>query len=175
MTIAIAEKIPSTERHRTMNMLLAAASAALAAAAMLAVLRGRAHWGEVAPLVWAHIVSIVIATALTPVMLLWRKGNRRHRQLGYVWVGAMLLAAVTSLFFNTRATAGWGMFTGDFSPIHILSGIVIIMVPRLVMYARVHNHHAHQRTVHGLVIGALLLAGFFTFPFDRMLGQWLFN
>lgn len=25
------------------------------------------------------------------------------------------------------------------------------------------------------IIGALLLAGFFTFPFDRLLGRWLFG
>ena len=133
------------------------------------------HWGEVALLVWLHIGSIVIATSLTPVMLLRRRGNRRHRQFGYFWVSAMLVAAVTSLCFNTRATTGWGVFSGDFSFIHILSIIVLIMVPRLVMHARAHNHLAHQRTVHGLVIGALLLAGFFTFPFDRMLGHWLFS
>ena len=115
------------------------------------------------------------ATCLTPVMLLRRKGNRRHRQLGYAWVAAMLLTALTSLFFNTRSPSGLGVFSGDFSPIHILSGIVIVMVPRLVMHARAQNHRAHQRTVHGLVIGALLIAGFFTFRFDRMLGRWLFG
>ena len=29
--------------------------------------------------------------------------------------------------------------------------------------------------VRGLVIGALLIAGFFTFPFNRLLGSWLFS
>jgi len=29
--------------------------------------------------------------------------------------------------------------------------------------------------VRGLIIGALLIAGFFTFPFHRLLGHWLFG
>jgi uncharacterized membrane protein len=29
--------------------------------------------------------------------------------------------------------------------------------------------------VRGMVTGALLVAGFFTFPFGRMLGAWLFG
>jgi uncharacterized membrane protein len=33
----------------------------------------------------------------------------------------------------------------------------------------------HRRTIRALVIGALLVAGFFTFPFGRMLGVWLFG
>ena len=175
MTETIAQKFPMAGNVRESDRLLAVAGAGLAAAAIVAILRGSAHWGEVAPLVWLHLDSIVAATSLTPVMLLRRKGNRRHRQLGYAWVAAMLLTALTSLFFNTRSPSGLGVFSGDFSPIHILSGIVIVMVPRLVMHARAQNHRAHQRTVHGLVIGALLIAGFFTFRFDRMLGRWLFG
>ena len=33
----------------------------------------------------------------------------------------------------------------------------------------------HRGSVRGMVTGALLVAGFFTFPFDRMLGHWLFS
>ena len=175
MTDAIADRAPPTAHQRLPDTLLAAASAVLAMVAIVAVLRGRAHWDEVPPLVWVHLVSIVVATTLTPVMLIRAKGNRGHRVRGYAWVAAMLLTAMTSLFFNTRVPGGWGVFSGDFSPIHLLSVIVLIMVPRVVIYARAHNRRAHERTVRGIVVGALLIAGFFTFPFDRMLGSWLFG
>jgi uncharacterized membrane protein len=33
----------------------------------------------------------------------------------------------------------------------------------------------HRRGVRAMVTGALLIAGFFTFPFDRLLGHWLFS
>lgn len=156
------------------NWLLAVASGVLALAALLAIARGRAQWGEVPPLIWLHLVTIVFVTVLTPVMLLRSKGNRWHRLLGYAWTGAMIVAAATSLFFSTGAPQGWGVFTGDFSSIHILSVVVLILVPRLVLAARAHDREKHERIVRGFVIGALLIAGFFTFPFGRLLGHWLF-
>ncbi len=155
------------------NPLLAVASMILFAAAVAAIIRGQPYWGRVPPLVWVHLASILAATALTPVMLLRRKGTTSHRKLGYVWVAAMLLTAVTSLFFNTGRPGGMGVFTGNFSPIHLLSVFVLAMVPMIVVRARRHDRVGHESAVRGMVIGALLIAGFFTFPFGRLLGTWL--
>ena len=57
--------------------------------------------------------------------------------------------------------------------IHILSAWVLVQVPLIIWSARRHDVRRHRRAVRGMVIGALLVAGFFTFPFGRMLGQWL--
>jgi uncharacterized membrane protein len=159
------------------NQLLAAASLILALAAIVAVVRGRPQWGQVPPLVWLHLGTILLATLLTPVMLLRPKGTRRHRQLGYVWFAAMLIAAGSSLFFKagTEGTGRWGVFSGDFSFIHLLSLWVLIQAPLIVVRARAHDRAGHEQAVRGMVIGALLIAGFFTFPFGRMLGTWLFG
>lgn len=164
--------------HRLIpNQLLAAASLVLALAAIAAIARGQPHWGDVPPLVWVHLGSIVFATLLTPAMLLRRKGNARHRQLGYVWFAAILIAAVSSLFFNLRVdgASNRGVFSGDVSPIHILSFWVLFQAPLIVVRARRHDRAGHEQAVRGMVIGALLVAGFFTFPFGRMLGTWLFG
>ena len=59
--------------------------------------------------------------------------------------------------------------------IHIISAVTLVLVPRLVWTARHHRVAQHRRAVRGLVTGALLIAGFFTFPFDRLLGHWLFG
>ena len=155
------------------NEALAAASAVLAMVVIVAVVRGQADWARVPPLIWLHLGSILLATAITPVMLLRRKGDRDHRRLGYLWVAAMALTAATSLCFSTRATSGLGVFTGDFSFIHILSVWTLIQVPLIVFRARAHDRRRHEIAVRGMVFGALLVAGFFTFPFDRMLGRWL--
>ncbi len=157
------------------NGLLALVSAVLAAAAIAALWRGRADWGQVPALVWLHLATVLVATSLTPVMLLRRKGTRRHRQLGYVWVAAMAGTAAVSLFFNTgRLGPGHlGVFTGDVSPIHALSLFVLVMVPMIVLRARQHRVRDHESAVRGMVIGALLVAGWFTFAFHRMLGAWL--
>jgi len=140
----------------------------LLAAVVAALLRGHAHWGEVPPVVWAHIATILVALALTPVILLRRRGDRRHRRLGTLWAVAMLLTAALS--FGIRQSHAGGL-----SLIHILSVWVLIQVPILWHTARTHQVARHRRSVRGLVTGALLIAGAFTFPFDRLLGHWLFG
>lgn len=157
------------------NWLLAAVSVALAAAAIIAIGRGAADWGRVPPLVWLHLATVLAATLLTPVMLLRAKGTCTHRRLGRIWVGAMMLTAATTLFFNAGHAGGLGVFSGDISPIHALSLFVLAMAPRLVWLARRHRVAEHQQAVRGMVTGALLVAGWFTFAFDRMLGTWLFG
>ena len=173
MKFAQAAPTASKRQGLVSDRVLAAASAILAAAALAAIMRGRADWDAVPLLIWLHLSAILAATLLAPVMLLRRKGDRRHRRLGAVWLGAMLVAAGTSLLFRSNTPGGWGLFTGDVSPIHILSIFVIIQVPRIFVKARAHDVAGHERAVRAMVVGALLVAGFFTFPFDRMLGSWL--
>ncbi len=174
MMASTGEKPRSSLGQRLLpNWFLAIASAVLALAVIVAIGRGQPQWGRLSPLVWVHLGSILIATGLTPLMLLRRKGDRPHRRLGYVWIGAMLLTALTSLFFSTGAPDGWGVFTGDFTFIHLLSVFVLTQVPIIALRARAHDHSSHEAVVRGLVIGALLIAGFFTFPFNRVLGIWL--
>lgn len=157
------------------NRLLAVISAGLAVAAVAALWRGRADWGQVPVLIWLHLATVLVATSLTPVMLLRRKGTRSHRQWGYVWAAAMAGTALVSLFFNSSrfGPGHLGVFTGDVSLIHALSLFVLVMVPQIVLRARQHRVRDHERAVRGMVIGALLVAGWFTFAFDRMLGTWL--
>ena len=150
------------------DRILAAGALLLAVAVVAALYRGRSDWGQVPAFVWAHIGTIAVALALTPVMLLRRRGDRLHRRLGWLWAGAM---ALTALFtFGIRGLNG-----GAFSFIHILSIWTLIQVPLIVWTARGHYHRAHRSAVRGMVTGALLIAGFFTFPFDRLLGHWLFG
>lgn len=133
-----------------------------------ALLRGMSEWGRVPAIIWLHLATILAALVLTPVLLWRRRGDARHRLYGYVWSGAMMLTALDSLFIRVGGP-------GRFSLIHLLSLFTLIMVPVLVLAARRHDAVRHRRTVRGLIIGALLVAGFFTFPFDRLLGHWLFG
>lgn len=152
----------------TFERVLAVGAVILFAAALTAIAKGRADWPRIPLTIWGHLATILIALALTPVMLLRPRGDRLHRRLGWVWVTSMLLTAVISLFVrNTNH--------GGFSIIHILSAWTIIQVPIIVWSARNHNVKRHRGSVRGMVTGALLIAGFFTFPFDRLLGHWLFS
>lgn len=148
--------------------MLSAGSLLLLAAVLVALAKGRAEWGLVPWQMWPHLVTIMVALALTPAMLLRRRGDRRHRLLGTIWVVAMLLTALLS--FNLRLSRD-----GGFSFIHLLSIWTLIQVPIIWWSARTHNVVRHRSAVRGMVTGALLIAGFFTFPFDRLLGHWLFG
>lgn len=147
---------------------LAFAAIVLFVASLAAILRGQADWARVPAGVWLHLATVLLATGLTPVILLRRRGDRRHRVLGTVWVAAMFGTAIVSLFVRHGNPPG-------FSVIHILSVGTIAMAPLIWWTARTGNVARHRRAVRGTVTGALLIAGFFTFPFDRLLGHWLFG
>lgn len=150
------------------DRLLSAAALVLLGFVLTALWRGRGEWGEVPLIVWGHIATILIAVGLTPLMLLRRRGDRLHRRLGWVWVTAMGLTALLS--FGIR-----GIESGSLSLIHILSAWTLVQVPLIVWAARTHNIARHRSAVRGMVTGALLIAGIFTFPFGRLLGHWLFG
>jgi uncharacterized membrane protein len=150
------------------DKLLAGVAGFLLLMVSAAIARGHSEWQEIPGNVWAHITTIYVALALTPLMLLRRRGDRLHRRLGYVWVVAMALTA--ALTFDLHL-----INPGSYSFIHILSGWTLIQVPLIVIRARQHDIVRHRRAVRGMVIGALLVAGFFTFPFGRLMGNWLFG
>jgi len=147
---------------------LSVAAMVLLAFVFAALFRGRAQWSHVPLIVWAHLVTIVIATALTPIMLLRRRGDWVHRRLGWLWASAMALTAL--LTFGIRGLNGGGL-----SFIHILSAWTLVQVPVIIWTARSHQVARHRSAVRGMVTGALIIAGVFTFPFSRLLGRWLFG
>lgn len=166
MATMFGETRVKTRAPDTFERLLALASVAMLAAMLTAIARGRGDWSEVPGLVWLHLATIGMALGLTPVMLLRRRGDGTHRRLGWIWAAAMFLTAFDTMFIRL-------INQGGFSWIHLLSIWTMIQVPLIVWRARTHNVAGHRSAVRGMVTGALLIAGFFTFMFDRMLGQWL--
>lgn len=147
---------------------MALAALVLLGCVLVALIKGTDQYHHVPLFIWLHLATIVTALALTPVMLLRPRGDRTHRRIGTVWVLAMFSTAVLSFGIRTNQ---WG----GFSFIHILSVWTVIQVPIIWWSARNHRIERHRSAVRGMVFGALLIAGFFTFPFDRMLGRWLFS
>jgi uncharacterized membrane protein len=141
---------------------------ALLAMTAAALVRGMGQWGLLPWHVWLHLLGAVTALALTPLLLGRRKGGARHRQLGTIWVVAMTITAASSLFIRI-------INRGQFSFIHILSLWTLINLPILVVAARRHNLRRHASTARGMAVGALVIAGAFTFMFHRLLARWLFG
>lgn len=169
MTASVAGAAPRASGTEVtwIDRALAVGAVVILIMATVGFLRGSNDWGRLPLSLFAHLATIGVALALTPVMLLRRRGDRLHRGLGYVWAAAMLVTALVS--FDLRF-----INDGGFSPIHILSVFTAIQVPLLVWRARRHQVAQHRQAVRLMVLGALLIAGGFTFPFNRMLGGWLF-
>jgi uncharacterized membrane protein len=123
------------------------------------------------PLIFFHLACAIGALVLGLAMLLRRKGNRSHRALGWLWVVLMGGAAVSSAFLS----GGRLPHLAGFSPIHLLTALVLVMLPRAVLQARRGNIEAHRRTMRGLYFGGCVIAGAFTLMPGRFLGQWLWK
>jgi uncharacterized membrane protein len=167
------ETIERPSRHKPLSAdlyekCLSVGAMLLLSVVAVALFKGQSTWHEVPTNVWVHLGLIIIALMLTPVMLLRKRGDRFHRALGWIWASAMLLTALASFDIHL-------INRGGFSFIHLLSAWTIIQVPIIVLSARAHNVVKHRSAVRGMVTGALLIAGFFTFPFNRLMGQWLFG
>ena len=111
-----------------------------------------------------HLLSVIPAIPLGGYVLLRRKGDRLHRLLGRLWGVTMMIAAMSSF--------GLHGLTGGFSWIHILSVLVVIMIPRGVFQAMRGHIAAHRRTMTLTYLG-LVAAGLFTLVPGRLLGSWL--
>jgi uncharacterized membrane protein len=149
-----------------LDRILAGAAVLMLGFVLLAMARGHAHIVAVPLAILSHLATIIVALGVTPVMLLAPKGTRPHRAVGYVWCSAMALTAVIS--FSIKV-----INPGHFSPIHLLSLFILAQIPLIIWSARTHRLKRHRRAVRMTVLGALLIAGAFTFPFNRLLGRWL--
>ena len=75
------------------------------------------------------------------------KGTRPHRLLGWIWVLAMLTAAISSFWvMEIRKGAGW-------SVIHLLSVWVLVAMGLALWHIRRGNVRAHQRYMVGTLLG----------------------
>jgi uncharacterized membrane protein len=109
------------------------------------------------PLVILHLTAVVIALVLGAILLCVRKGVRLHRILGWSWVVAMLIAAVTSVFLRGIKTGAFS--TGGFSFFHVITAIVLLLLPLAVLAARKQYIRWHAAIMIYLLINVLLSAG----------------
>jgi len=115
-----------------------------------------------------HIAAALTALLLGTIQLIGVKGTTAHRVIGWTWVVAMAVTAVSSLFI--RQING-----GAFSFIHLLSGWTIIALPMAVYAARRHRVAAHRRGMTGMFVGGLIVAGLLTFLPGRLMYQMFFG
>ena len=112
-----------------------------------------------------HAIMAMIAIILGGIQLSMKKGGTIHKLLGRIWVGLMLIVAISSLFIHEIKL--WGAY----SPIHLLSLWTIFILSVGVYYARVGNIKRHKQVMIATYFFALILTGFFTLYPGRIMHQ----
>jgi uncharacterized membrane protein len=111
----------------------------------------------------AHAFAAMGAFALGIVQLAAPKGTLPHRFIGWIWVLLMLAVAIASFFIHEIRL--WG----PWSPIHFLSVFTLISLPLAVLAAHRHRVPQHRQAMISIFIGALVIAGAFTFLPGRIM------
>ena len=116
-----------------------------------------------------HAYAAMAAFVLGVVQLAGVKGTTRHRALGYTWAALMLAVAISSFWVHELRI--WG----PWSPIHLLSIFTLVMLPLGVWHAHSHAVSRHRSAMIGLYVGALVIAGLFTFVPGRIMYKVVFG
>jgi uncharacterized membrane protein len=115
------------------------------------------------PIIQVHAFAAMGAFALGLVQFAAPKGTIPHRTVGWTWVVLMLTVVVTSFWIHDIR------MVGPFSPIHLLSIFTLVTLPLAVLAARRHRVETHRKAMTSIFIGALVIAGVFTFMPGRIM------
>ena len=159
---------PSPKGYTARRLLILAAVLFGAAAVALNLGRTAGHapdWALLArqpTVIHLHIFAAVAALLLGTVQLIGVKGAGLHRAIGWGWVVAMMVVAISSFFIRV-------IHPGSFSLIHLLSGWTLIALPMGIWAIRRGNVPRHARAMTLTFIGGLIVAGAFTFLPGRLM------
>jgi len=124
---------------------------------------------DAAPAIPVHAFAAMAAFALGVVQFAAPKGTLPHRTVGWIWVGLMAIVAASSFWIHEIR------LLGPWSPIHLLSIFTLIMLPIAVWRARRHRVADHRRIMTMTFVGALVIAGLFTFLPGRIMHAVVFG
>ena len=116
-----------------------------------------------------HAIAAMAAFALGIVQFAAPKGTLPHRTIGWIWVLLMFAVAISSFWIHEIRL--WG----PWSPIHLLSIVTLASLPGALYYAHTHQVLRHRNAMLSLFLGALVIAGIFTFLPGRIMHKVVFG
>lgn len=114
-----------------------------------------------APVIQLHVGAALVSLVAGSAVMISRKGTTWHRRIGWMFVTAMSVVAVSSLFI---------MRQGHFSGIHLLTLLTLVSLPLAVLARRAGRIGMHRQAMIGLFAG-LAIAGAFTLKPGRLMNQ----
>jgi uncharacterized membrane protein len=122
-----------------------------------------------APEIPVHAFAAMAALVLGIAQFAAPKGTLPHRTMGWIWVLLMAVVAASSFWIHEIR------LLGPWSPIHLLSIMVLVLLPVAVVAARRHNVSRHRKTMIGIFVGGLVVAGLFTLLPGRIMHAVVFG
>jgi len=124
---------------------------------------------DAVPQIPIHAFAAMTAFVLGVVQFAAPKGTLPHRTIGWIWVCLMAAVAVSSFWIHQIR------LFGPWSPIHLLSIFVLIMLPLAVWRAHTHQVAEHRRAMISIFSGALVIAGLLTLLPGRIMHAVVFG
>ena len=121
------------------------------------------------PAIQIHAYAAIAALLLGGFVLFRKKGDRFHRIGGRVWFALMLTVAVSSFFIHTIRV--WG----PWSPIHLVSVGTLVSLGYGIWLIRRRIIVGHAMAMKATYLGALIVAGIFTFLPGRIMTEVFFG
>lgn len=118
---------------------------------------------------YIHLSAAVWALLAGTSQLLGQKGTPLHRAVGWSWMIAMVVVAVSSFWLTGLMDVLWG-----YSPIHLLSIWTLICVVASIAAARKGNIRRHKAFAAGAFFGVVGAAIGTLMP-GRLIHEWIFG
>lgn len=127
------------------------------------------------PAIQIHFATIVPAFFLGAWQIFFSiKGWPLHRKLGSVYIGLMIVTAISAFFIRAPSLPGMPTFRG-FTPIHLFIPVVFINVGLTLFALRTRRFKLHRATMMGLFISGIGIAGALAFMPGRVMHAVVFG
>ncbi len=145
--------------------------APIAVALPVTLFRGRPlPWQLHMPWVSPHLAAALLVLALGAAQLLLKKGDRRHRLMGYAWLALMGFISVSGLLIQ--------LDPGHVSVVHMASSVFavinLVLLPLVIVGARTGRRRLHRIAALGM-FACTLNAGLMAFIPFRAVGSLVFG
>ena len=123
-------------------------------------------------LTYLHLLTVLPPFFIGAYLLLSKKGTSIHKFLGKIYMVLIFFTAIVSMFLSAKVGPA---FLGHFGFIHLLSILVIVSVPMSLLAVRRGNIRDHKKSMVGVYVGGILIAGTFAFSSGRFLHEFVTN
>lgn len=124
--------------------------------------------------VQVHWASAMAAFVLGLLIFGLAKGTRAHKALGWAYVAAMAVTAASAIFVKTFEPGDGMPLLAGYSPIHLFIPVTVFGIGGALVAIRNGRRATHARSMILTFMGALVVAGLFTFMPGRHMHSFFF-